>query len=618
MSSSYVVLARKWRSSQFEDIVGQTPVVRTLMNAIRTGRVHQAYLLTGTRGIGKTSIARILAKALRCPNPTWTSEDPKTGWLRSCGDCASCREITAGSSVDVIEIDGASNNGVDSVREIRENAKYLPSNGERKVYIVDEVHMLTTAAFNALLKTLEEPPPHVIFILATTEPHKIPPTILSRVQRFDLKRVNATQIQGHLSHILASEKIEAESAAISMIARAAEGSMRDALSLLDQVIAYSGNHITAASARESIGLVESQLILGILRGVLSRNASASLERVHAAFEQGHDLKVLARSLIEFLYGAILIRADVPRSTSLEFSDEEWTELTELAALRELSELELIFQALHQGVEWIARSPQPKIVLDVLLIKCALADALVTVEAEGGATPQGSSGGQVTARPLPSPAPVAPNVKRAETTSSGPTPEVRADTPTSTRASEILASLSAPASKSSSAPPRSQPASPVAVPSTVPSGPNLNATWEGFIAHVRSKRPFLATLLENAHCEHLPGTLTGDDENTLLLAFPTGDGESYKKQLEGRTYADQVNQEARAYFGRPVRIRSELKEGVVSLASSREKETLAREVSARQAAQNHPILNEARTLFGGELGPIELVTSSPEEERPSHA
>ena len=213
---NYVVLARKWRPAQFSDIVGQHHIVRTLMNAIRAKRVSQAYLFTGSRGIGKTSIARIFAKAIRCETPPVSAagcpEREGIEWLTSCDRCASCREIATGTSVDVIEIDGASNNGVEAVREIRENAKYMPANGARKIYIIDEVHMLTTAAFNALLKTLEEPPAHVIFIFATTEPHKIPATILSRCQRFDYKRVTLAQIQTRLLEVTQAEGIQAEPA----------------------------------------------------------------------------------------------------------------------------------------------------------------------------------------------------------------------------------------------------------------------------------------------------------------------------------------------------------------------------------------------------------------------
>ncbi|MBU6376203.1 MAG: DNA polymerase III subunit gamma/tau, partial [Bdellovibrionales bacterium] len=359
--TSYVVLARKWRPAQFADIVGQTPVVRTLMNAIHSNRIHQAYLFTGSRGIGKTSIARIIAKAVRCPNTNWDGT-----WLTCCDRCSSCSEVAQGNSVDVIEIDGASNNGVDHVREIREGAKFLPSAGNKKVYIIDEVHMLSTAAFNALLKTLEEPPPHVLFIMATTEPHKIPATILSRCQRFDLRRVSQSQIQDRLAEVLKSEGFEAETGALALIARAAEGGLRDALSLLDQVIAFSGAKITLQSVRDSIGLIESQLVMSILKQVLSRDPIRALEGVQSAYQQGHDLKLLTRHLIEFLHGTILTKVGAPIQTSGEFSENEWKELKSLSELRELEELELIFQALHHGTEWIARSPQPKLVLDVLL------------------------------------------------------------------------------------------------------------------------------------------------------------------------------------------------------------------------------------------------------------
>ncbi len=316
------------------------------MNAIRTGRIHQAYLMTGSRGIGKTSIARIFAKAVRCPDVK-TADSPES-WLVSCGQCPSCKEIASGNSVDVIEIDGASNNGVDAVREIRENAKYMPATGGKKIYIIDEVHMLTTAAFNALLKTLEEPPAHVIFIFATTEPHKIPATILSRCQRFDLRRVTLAQIQGRLSQVCQAEGIETEAGALALVARAAEGSMRDSLSLLDQVIAYSGQKITTQSARESVGLIEGQTLMQVLRGVLGRKPLDALAAVDQAYQQGHDLKVLTRSLIEFLYGAILAKVGSTGSTGLELSQDEWSELQELTTLRSLEEMELIFQALHQG------------------------------------------------------------------------------------------------------------------------------------------------------------------------------------------------------------------------------------------------------------------------------
>ncbi|OFZ18795.1 MAG: DNA polymerase III, subunit gamma and tau [Bdellovibrionales bacterium GWB1_55_8] len=551
-ASSYVVLARKWRPAQFADIVGQAHIVRTLVNAIRAERIHQAYLFTGSRGIGKTSIARIFAKVIRCQKAENTTDG-----LRSCDGCPSCREVTLGNSVDVIEIDGASNNGVEAVREIRENAKYLPATGSRKIYIIDEVHMLTTAAFNALLKTLEEPPAHVIFIFATTEPHKIPATILSRCQRFDYRRVTVPQIQTRIAQVTQAEGIEAEPGALALIARAAEGSMRDALSLLDQVIAFSGNRITADTVRESVGLIEGQTILGVLSGVFGRRPLEALERVEQAYQQGHDLRVLTRTLIEFLHAAILTKIGAPNSATLELSEDEWKELRTIADSRSLEELELIFQVLHQGLDWVARSPQPKVVLDVLLIKCATADALVFADA-----PQ---------------------------TSTVPTAQVATPPQTVVRKMDS-APAEAPA-VTAAAPAVKAPTAPVS---------SAQKTWEGFIEHTRKTRPLLASILEHGNVSG-NGTPSGD----ITVFFPPKHTH-YRDQLQSRNYHEQLMAFGREYFGGPTRFTIELRDGGESPAEKRERESQKKEADARSAAQNHPVIVEAKALFGGELGPIRLT------------
>jgi DNA polymerase III subunit gamma/tau len=555
---SYVVLARKWRPSQFADIVGQGHIVRTLMNAIRAERIHQAYLFTGSRGIGKTSIARIFAKVIRCE-----SCREESGWLRSCDECSSCREIAHGNSVDVIEIDGASNNGVDAIREIRENAKYLPAFGRRKIYIIDEVHMLTTAAFNALLKTLEEPPPHVIFIFATTEPHKIPPTILSRCQRFDYRRVTIAQIQTRLAQVSEAEQIQAEPGALALIARAAEGSMRDALSLLDQVIAFAGSKITIQSVRESIGLIEGQALLAVLAGVLGRKPAEALAVVDQAYSAGHDLRVLTRSLLELLHGAVLFKVGAAQSAVLELSEEESKELRNLTELRSLEEIELIFQVLHHGLEWIARSPQPKVVLDVLLVKCATAEVLVSAHSAGA-----SAGGS-----NPSPSPVA---KKAEAPVAAPAP--------------VRTAVTAPVAPVVAAPP----------------APPSNVSWSGLIEQLRKGRPLLASILEHGYCAHLPT----EQDNRLLIYFSPTDA-YFKEQLGSRAYGEQLNQLTKDYFGRIVGVKVELKdlkdlgEKGESLAAKRERELKERTEAAKAAVRNHPIIQEAKSLFGAELGSIEV-------------
>ena len=544
---SYVVLARKWRPAQFADIVGQAPVVRTLMNAIRSDRIHQAYLFTGSRGIGKTSIARIIAKVMRCSQNSWDGQ-----WLRSCDECPSCTEVTRGNSVDVIEIDGASNNGVDHVREIRESAKFMPASGSRKIYIIDEVHMLSTAAFNALLKTLEEPPPHVVFIFATTEPHKIPATILSRVQRFDLKRVSASQIQSRLSQVLQTEGIEAEASALALIARAAEGGLRDALSLLDQVIAFSAQKVTLESVRESIGLIHSQLILSVLRAILEKKPLDGLATIQSAYEQGHDLKLITRHLIEFLHGLILAKVGTSVDRAGEYSESEWKELQSLTSLRELEELELIFQALHQGVEWIARSPQPKTVLDVLVIKCATAEALISLSSA-----KSTSG---------------------VSTPGAPQTHSQAQTPASSPATALKAALKA------------QTAAP--------------ADWESLISLIRSTRPFIATALENGICAQFPT----NSKPELVIHFPKSVG-FYREQLSHRTHSDSLSQLLREAFGRAIPVQIEVMDpqaGTESIAAKRERQAQENETSARKAAENHPVIREAQALFGGELSPIEIL------------
>lgn len=556
--ANYVVLARKWRPAQFSDVVGQTPVVRTLMSAVQKNRVHQGYLFTGSRGVGKTSIARIFAKLLRCEN---SSE--QDGWLVSCDACSSCKEITSGTSVDVIEIDGASNNGVDSVREIRENAKYLPSSGSRKLYIIDEVHMLTTAAFNALLKTLEEPPEHVVFIFATTEPHKIPATILSRVQRFDFRRVNLEQTQARLEYILAQEKINAEPGALAIVARAAEGSMRDALSLLDQLIAFSEGTLSTQGARDCVGLVGSVTLLNYLGAVFARQPQTALSVLQEIHAHGFDLKVFARNIVEFLHAAILSKVSAPKDVTqtLGLSPDEYAEISKRAEVRTLEELELIFQAFHYAMESLARSPQPRLFLDILTIKCATAHALVQARALDAAAVTVTPAVIPTATPALASAPVATGAP------------VHTPSPTSP------------------------------APVTTPSSAALS--WEGLIDAVRASRPLLASVLEHGACLQTPRK----DSDVLEIGYRTEDS-YFSDQLKSRVYAEQLQQLARAYFGRNVRIQvTQGDHAAPSLAQQKASAHAEKKEQILSHAQNHPVIIEAKSLFGGELGPIEVSSES---------
>ena len=358
---SYLVLARKWRPQTFDDIVGQEHVGQTLMNAIRSDRVAHAFLFTGVRGVGKTTAARILAKALNCehgPTPT------------PCNACVNCREITAGNAVDVLEIDGASNTGVDDVREIRENVRYQPAKSRFKIYIIDEVHMLSTSAFNALLKTLEEPPPHVKFIFATTEPHKVPHTILSRCQRYDFKRIPFRLIADRLAAIAQSEGITVSPRALLMMAREGEGSMRDAQSLLDQVIAFAGKTIRDEDVLAALGLADRKLLYAAAEAILDHNPAQALERLNELHLYGYDMRRFARDLLEHFRNLAVARL-VPGVDLLpDLPDEERSEVSRQAQKWSTEDLDRAFRLLLGAEAEVGRVPYPKLVLEMTFIKLA--------------------------------------------------------------------------------------------------------------------------------------------------------------------------------------------------------------------------------------------------------
>ena len=364
----YQVIARKFRPQIFEDVVGQNPIVRTLKNAIEMDRIGHAYLFCGPRGVGKTTTARLLAKALNCgQGPTATP----------CNECPSCQEISFGRSIDVLEIDAASNTGVDNIRELRENARYAPSRDRFKIFIVDEVHMLSTSAFNALLKILEEPPEHIAFILATTERHKLPATILSRCQQFVFRTIPPTEILGHLSRIAESEGIKIGDGALDYVVKAAEGSMRDAQSLLDQVIAFGGQEISDADVRDVLGFIPSDLLDQAVQGLIERDPKTLLDVVQTVADQGLNLQQFVREFLSRIRDMLLAKLEI--GERILSGSEERSRITSQS--EQFSEQDLIrffdlLLRLENDLRWTS---EPRFHLEIGCIKLAKVGQLRDIE-----------------------------------------------------------------------------------------------------------------------------------------------------------------------------------------------------------------------------------------------
>ncbi len=357
---SYQALYRKFRPGEFHDVKGQEHIVTTLKNQIKADRIGHAYLFCGTRGTGKTTIAKIFAKAVNCENPIDGSP---------CNECATCRSINEGRSMNVIEIDAASNNGVDNIREIRDEVAYSPTEGKYKVYIIDEVHMLSIGAFNALLKTLEEPPAYVIFILATTEAHKIPITILSRCQRYDFKRISIETIADRLNELVIKENVEVEDKAIRYIAKAADGSMRDALSLLDQCIAfYLGQKLTYENALEVLGAVDTEVFSKMLRKILDRNVIGLIQQLEELIMQGRELSQFVADFTWYLRNLLLVKTSDDIEDVLDVSSDTLARLKEESEMIDVDTLMRYIKIFAELTNQVKYSTQKRVMVEVALIK----------------------------------------------------------------------------------------------------------------------------------------------------------------------------------------------------------------------------------------------------------
>jgi DNA polymerase-3 subunit gamma/tau len=366
---SYLVLARKSRPQVFAEVVGQQAVVRTLQNGLRQGRVPHALIFSGVRGTGKTTLARIMAKALNCEKgPT---NEP-------CGKCQSCVEIQSGSSVDLHEVDGASNRGIQEIRELKENIRFMPTSSRYKIIIIDEVHMLTTEAFNALLKTLEEPPDHVYFMFATTELHKVPVTILSRCQRYELQRVNRKELFAHFASLAAKESITIDEAALNLVVREAGGSVRDGLSLLDQIFAYCGDTVTGEEVAEVLGLVSHQVIADLATALLGKDLAKALALLDEVYSYGMDFKRFINELLSWFRSLVVCRVSRQPQDLLDLPADEFAALQNTAANYSAEHLSLIFHLLMDGLEKASFSSRPRFAIEMVFIKAVQAGEVVPV------------------------------------------------------------------------------------------------------------------------------------------------------------------------------------------------------------------------------------------------
>jgi DNA polymerase-3 subunit gamma/tau len=579
---NYQVSARKYRPGTFDDVIGQPHVVQTLMNAVSTKRIAHAYLFSGTRGVGKTTVARILAKALNC------EQGPTS---HPCNTCENCLEIVQGNSVDVIEIDGASNTSVDDVREIRENVKFTPFRGQFRVYIIDEVHMLSNSAFNALLKTLEEPPAHVVFIFATTEIHKIPATILSRCQHYNFRRIARTEIIERLRHVATQDRLTLEERSFVALARASEGSMRDALSLLDQAVAYGGKAISHADLELLLGSVPQELVQELIGAIMAQDSPAALSSLANLLDRGHDLRAFCAEAVEHIRN-LLMAAVVPGTAELrsliEAPEDDLNQLSMNAKALTPEQLQELLAIFIQAEDSLRFSSHPRFVMETAAVR---ATRLLRQREDPGARsiqsapssnqkppaePEGRKGGPSAPPALRHGVPVAPRLThRPPPTSKGETEDEPSTSP-------------GPSHK-----PPTEPTSPQTGAAPIAVGPQPTLQWELIQEEVAASFPNIAPFLE-------AGRFVGMESDFVTIGFAK-QATVARARLEKEENLLVLSRMCERQLGHPVRAQ-------VRAAKEQEQRLVLFE-----RAKANPTVKQALEIFGVELAEVRTIAQQEASE-----
>ena len=600
---SYQVIARKWRPQTFEDLVGQQHVTETLKNAIKNDRVAHAYIFSGVRGVGKTTAARILAKALNCvKGPT-----PKP-----CGECGSCKEIAAGTSLDVIEIDAASNRGIDQIRELREMVRYAPASSRSKVVILDEAHMLTGEASNALLKTLEEPPDRVIFVMATTEPENLVDTIRSRSQHFHFRALTFAEITGRLEEIAQKENLKIEPGAIAVIARMAEGSLRDALSLLEQARAYCGDTIPDKDVRELLGVVPEDALNEMVSAIAEGSADRALGLVHTFQKEGRNLQHFCREAIRHIRNLLIARVCGPDSDLVAATPDQRPALAKAAALFDEEDLTRFFQILLQTDDDLRRKPDPRVHLEMGLLRLINASRLAPLEEllaelKGGAPSSRISGGAAWRSAQATGAAFRPAARGSE-------PEFAAENavPAKTESKTQFPSRSA---APASAPTATIGASAAGNDAILEKNPSAPAKSNGKVAQVsgiteeqvakikaaiQGQQKFLGELVEQGSAWELDGA--------ELRIYFSPDKRTFAEMIEGRESLERLRVISSKVLGRAVRVCAKLESVAAAAASASRAASSTQELRAQ--FERNPMVRSMLLRFGGKISEVKRRPEEP--------